>query len=110
MIQKSFFFIKKNNLVKQILVKKSVSKVFQVSFKKIFKVFLYKRKKLFGSLYFEAYNTNPTKQNIPNQANLTKPTKANIPNQTYQTKLTKPKLLVKAVNAWVRSAFGNVYF
>ena len=30
-------------------------------------------------------------------------------NQTYQTKPTKPKLLVKAVNAWVRSAFGNVF-
>ena len=23
---------------------------------------------------------------------------------------TKPKLLVKAVNAWVRSAFGNVFY
>ena len=28
-----------------------------------------------------------------------------LPNQIHQT---KPKLLVKAVNAWVRSAFGNV--
>ena len=25
-------------------------------------------------------------------------------------KPTKPNLLVKAVNAWVRSAFANVYF
>ena len=32
------------------------------------------------------------------------------PNQTHLTKPTKPKLLVKAVNAWVRSAFGNVLF
>ena len=34
-----------------------------------------------------------------------------LPNQTYQTKLilpNLPKLLVKAVNAWVCSAFGNV--
>ena len=30
----------------------------------------------------------------------------NFPNKTHQT---NPKLLVKAVNAWVRSAFGNVY-
>ena len=37
-----------------------------------------------------------------------KPTKPNLPNQTYQTKPTEPNLLVKAVNAWVRSAFGNV--
>ena len=28
--------------------------------------------------------------------------------QTCLTNLTKPKLLVKAVNAWVRNAFGNV--
>ena len=38
----------------------------------------------------------------------TEPTKPNLPNQTYLTKPTKPKLLVKAVNAWVCSAFGNV--
>ena len=38
----------------------------------------------------------------------TKPTKPNLPNQTHLTKPTKPKFLVKAVNAWVRSAFGNV--
>ena len=59
--------------------------------------------------------TKPTKSNIPNQtyqtkANLPKqtyqrkPTKPNLPNQTYQTKLN---LLVKAVNALVRSYFGN---
>ena len=37
-------------------------------------------------------------------------TKPNLPNQTYQTKTnqTKSKLLAKAVDAWVRSAFGNV--
>ena len=29
--------------------------------------------------------------------------------QTHLTKPTKQKLLVKAVNAWVRSAFGNVF-
>ena len=40
----------------------------------------------------------------------TKPTKPNLPNQTYLTKPTKQKLLVKVVNAWVRSAFGNVSF
>merc|ERR1712107_281279 len=43
----------------------------------------------------------------------TKPNKSNLPNQTYQTKPTKPtkpNLLVKAVNTWVRSAFGNVFF
>ena len=37
-----------------------------------------------------------------------------IPNQTYQTEprlanQTNPKLLFKAVKAWVRSAFGNVF-
>ena len=46
------------------------------------------------------------------------PHSSDLPNRTYQTKSnyqaywtkpTKPKLLVKAVNAWVRSAFGNVY-
>ena len=70
--------------------------------------------------------TKPTKSNIPNQtyqtkANLPKetyqrkPTKPNLPNQTYQAKpnltyqtyLTKLNLLVKAVNALVRSYFGN---
>ena len=70
----------------------------------------------------QTYQTKPTKPNLPNlpnQTNRTKPTKPNLPNLTYQTKLkiayqaywtrpSKPKLLVKAVNAWVRSAFGNV--
>ena len=37
---------------------------------------------------------------------MTKPTKPKPPHQTNQS---NPKLLVKAVNAWVRSAFGNVY-
>ena len=45
-------------------------------------------------------------QNAHNQTYQTKSTKPNFPNQTYQT---KPKLLVKAVDSWVRSAFGNVY-
>ena len=41
-------------------------------------------------------------QNMQSTQNLqTEPTK---PNQT------KPKLLVKAINAWVRSAFGNVSY
>ena len=75
----------------------------------------------------QTYQTKPTESNLPNQTKpnqpnqtyQTKPTKPNLPNQTYQTKSnlayqaywakpTKPKLLVKAVNAWVRSAFGNV--
>ena len=46
----------------------------------------------------------PTKPNLPIQ------TKSNLAYQAYWTKPTKPKLLVKAVNAWVRSAFGNVSF
>ena len=58
----------------------------------------------------------PSKPNLPNQTyptKPTKPTKPNLPNQTqpnqtYQTKPTTPKLLVKVVNAWVHSAFGNV--
>ena len=44
----------------------------------------------------------PTKPNLPIQ------TKSNLAYQAYWTKPTKPKLLVKAVNGWVRSAFGNV--
>ena len=43
---------------------------------------------------------------IPNQTYLTK---SNLVYQAYWTKPTKPKLLVKAVNAWVRSAFVNVF-
>ena len=35
-------------------------------------------------------------------------TKSKLAYQAYWTKTTKPKLLVKAVNTWVRSAFGNV--
>ena len=79
-------------------------------------------------------NLPKTKPNLPNQTYPTKLTKPNLPNQTYQTKHTKPnltyrtyqtksnlayqtywtkpikpKLLVKGVNAWVRSAFGNVF-
>merc|ERR1712173_493706 len=39
----------------------------------------------------------------------TKPSQASKPNLSIQTKPAKPNLLIKAVNAWVRSAFGNVY-
>ena len=45
----------------------------------------------------------PTKPNLLNQTYQTKP---NLLNQTHQT---KPKQLVKVVNTWVRSAFGNVF-
>ena len=69
----------------------------------------------------QTYQTKPTKPNPPNQTYQTKPTKTNPPSQTYQTKSNlyyqaywskpaEPKLLVKAVNAWVRSAFGNVSY
>ena len=60
----------------------------------------------------KTYQTKPTKPNRPIQTYKTKPTKPNQINLAYQaywTKPTKPKLLVKAVNAWVRSAFGNVF-
>ena len=69
--------------------------------------------------------TQPTRPNIPAQTYQTKLTSLNLPNQNYQTKLklanqaywtrpdqthqTKTKLLVKAVNAWVRSAFDKVF-
>ena len=52
----------------------------------------------------QIYQTKPTKPNLPNQTYQTKSTKPNILNQT------KPTKLVKAVNGWVRSAFGNVSF
>ena len=63
----------------------------------------------------QTYQRKPTKPNLPNQTYQTKPTKPNLPNQTYQAKpnltyqtyLTKLNLLVKAVNALVRSYFGN---
>ena len=70
-----------------------------------------------SNLQNQAKPTKPIKMNLPGQA---KPTKPYLPNQTCQTNLptkssltyqaywTKPKLLVKAVNAWARSAFGNV--
>ena len=61
----------------------------------------------------QAYQAKPTKPNLPNQTepNQTKPNLRNqiklsqpsLLNPTYQTKLQ-----VKVVNAWVRSAFGNV--
>ena len=38
----------------------------------------------------------------------TKPTKPNLPSKTHLTNPNKPKLLVKAVNTWVCTAFGNV--
>ena len=56
----------------------------------------------------QSCQTKTIKPNLPKQTYQTKPPKPNLRNQTYQTKATKPKLLVKAVNAWVRSAFGNV--
>ena len=43
-----------------------------------------------------------SKTNLATQAYWAKPTKPNPPIQT--------KLLGKAVDAWVRSAFGNVFF
>ena len=49
-----------------------------------------------------AYQTKPTRPNLPDQIYQTKPSRPNLPNQT------KPKLLVKAVNAWVHSAFDNI--
>ena len=45
----------------------------------------------------------PTKPNLPIQ------TKSNLAYQAYLTKPNKPKLRVKAANAWVRSAFDNVF-
>ena len=54
-----------------------------LSFKKIVKVFLYK-KKLFGKLFLK-----PTIPILPNKTDQTKPT---LPNQTYQSKHTKPNL------------------
>ena len=53
---------------------------------------------------YQTYQTKPTK---PNQT-LTYQIKSNVAYQAYWTMPTKPKLLVKAVNVWVRSAFGNV--
>ena len=73
-----------------------------------------------ATLPIQTYQTKPaiqtyqTKSNFAYQAYLTKPaiqtfqTKSNFAYQAYFNKPTKPKLLVKAVNAWVRSAFGNV--
>ena len=63
----------------------------------------------------QTYKTKPAKQNLQNHAYHTKPTKPNqtilnVACQAYWTRPTKPKLLVKAVNTWVRSAFGNISF
>ena len=90
----------------------------------------YKTKPTKPNLPNQPNQTKPTKPNITNQIYPTKSTKPNLPNQTYQTKPTKPrqtyktksnlayqaywtrptktKLLGKAVNARVCSAFGNV--
>ena len=46
-----------------------------------------------------------TKPNLPNLTYQTNPTGPNLPNYTYHS---KRKLMVKAADAWVRSAFGNV--
>ena len=65
----------------------------------------------------QTYQTKPTKSNqtnLPNLPNPDKPTKLNLRNQiklslpSILNQPTKPKLLVKVVNTWVRSAFGNV--
>ena len=67
------------------------------------------------NLQNQTYQIKHSQPNLPNQS---KPTKANLlketyqtkptkPNLTYQTYLTKLNLLVKAVNALVRSYFGN---
>ena len=66
---------------------------------------------------------NQTKLILPNQTNKIKPTKPNLPNPTYKTKpakanllnqtklgQTKPKLLVKAVDALVRSTLAMFFF
>ena len=62
------------------------------------------------SAYMQNMQDMQNLQTKPSQTYQTKPTNPNLPNQMCPTKPTKPKLLVKAVNAWVRSAFGNVYF
>ena len=59
-------------------------------------------KKMTNIRYVQTYQTKPDKQ--------TYQTKSNVAYQAYWTKTTKPKLLVKAFNPWVRSAFGNVSF
>ena len=60
---------------------------------------------------YAVYAKNAKFANQTYQAKLTKPTLPNQikPHQAYWTKPTKRKLLVKAVYAWVRSAFGNVF-
>ena len=60
---------------------------------------------IFSSRKEMSFSMKHTKQNLPYR---TYQTKSNLAYQTYWTKPIKPKLLVKAVNAWVRSAFGNV--
>ena len=75
----------------------------------------------------KTFQTKPTKTNLPKQTYQSKPIKPNLqnqtrkanpqgkptkPNQLCQPSLqyqTKPNLLAKVVNAWVRSAFGNVF-
>ena len=74
----------------------------------------------------QTYQNRHTKPDLPNQEYAeyqARPTKPNLPNQTYQTCQTKhtklnlpnqkkhsqPSFLVKTVNAWVRSVFGNVF-
>ena len=64
-----------------------------------------------ATLSNQTYQTKPTQPNLPNQTYQTKPIKLSLLDQVKPTKLdppTKPKQLVKVVNAWVRSAFGNV--
>ena len=77
----------------------------------IFKLFktclkpMYQTKYIEPNLSLQTCQTKLTKLNLPNQ---TYQTKSNLAYQAYWTKPTKPKLLVKAVIAWVRSAFGIV--
>ena len=50
----------------------------------------------------------PAKPNLPNPTYQTYQTKPNLANQAQQIKANKPKLLIKAVNSYVHSDFGNV--
>ena len=56
-------------------------------------------------LCMQNFQTKHTKQNLPNKTCIK--TKSNLAYQAYWTKPTKPKLLFKAVNDLVQSAFGN---
>ena len=55
----------------------------------------------------QTLQTDSTKQTKPTESKLPNQTKPNLANQTHQI---KPIDLVKAVNAWVRSAICKVFF